>query len=69
MPSFLLFADGEYLTEALNSLLDLRTYGISEPPLLEDAPSSEYSSSDLPLSSKLLLFLDPSLVSKLSPGL
>ncbi|GKD06074.1 hypothetical protein Tco_1181048 [Tanacetum coccineum] len=65
MPSFLLFADEEYLTGALDSLVDLRTCGVSEPPSLEDAPSSEYYSSDLPLSSKLPLFSDPSLVSEL----
>ncbi|GKG07373.1 hypothetical protein Tco_0330342, partial [Tanacetum coccineum] len=47
-------------TGALDSVVDLRTCRVSEPPSLQDAPSSEYSSSDLPLSSKLLLFLDPS---------
>nr|GEZ85015.1 hypothetical protein [Tanacetum cinerariifolium] len=55
------FADGEYLTGALDTLVDLRTYGVSKPPTLEDATSSEYSSSDLLLSSKLSLFLNLSL--------
>nr|GEU99492.1 hypothetical protein [Tanacetum cinerariifolium] len=49
---------------ALDSLVDLRTYGFSEPSSLQDAPSSEYSTSDLPLSSKLSLFSDPSLKDK-----
>ncbi|GJY01981.1 hypothetical protein Tco_0360133 [Tanacetum coccineum] len=44
------FADREYLTGALDSLVDLCTYGFSEPPSSKNAPSSEYYSSDLPLS-------------------
>ncbi|GKC32095.1 hypothetical protein Tco_1039389, partial [Tanacetum coccineum] len=32
------FADEEYLTGALDSLVDHRTYGVSMPPSLEDAP-------------------------------
>ncbi|GKD13649.1 hypothetical protein Tco_1198056, partial [Tanacetum coccineum] len=63
------FADGEYLTGAIDSLVDLRTYEVSDPPSSKNAPSSESSLSDLPLSSKLPLFLDPSLVSELPPGL
>ncbi|GKG59943.1 hypothetical protein Tco_0609607, partial [Tanacetum coccineum] len=53
----------------LDSLLDLRTYGVLEPPSSEDAPSLESSLSDLPLSSKLALFLDPLLVFELPHGL
>ncbi|GJV05837.1 hypothetical protein Tco_1343493 [Tanacetum coccineum] len=63
------FSDGEYLTKALDSLVDLRTYGVSKPPSLEDASSLDYSSSDLLLSSKLLLFSDLLLISELTPGL
>ncbi|GKF40464.1 hypothetical protein Tco_0120525, partial [Tanacetum coccineum] len=63
------FADGEYLTRALDSLVDLRTYGVSELPSSEFAMSSESSSFDLPLSLKLLLFSDPSLISELPPGI
>ncbi|GKB00463.1 reverse transcriptase domain-containing protein [Tanacetum coccineum] len=41
--------------------MDLRTCGVSEPPFSKDAPSLGSSSSDLPLSLKLLLFSDPHL--------
>ncbi|GJU93746.1 retrotransposon protein, putative, ty1-copia subclass [Tanacetum coccineum] len=67
--AFFHFADGEYLTGALDSIVDLRTCRVSKPPSLDNAPSSESSSSDLLLSSKLLLFLDPSLVSELPPAI
>ncbi|GKG23779.1 hypothetical protein Tco_0391815, partial [Tanacetum coccineum] len=63
------FADEEYLTRALDSLVDLRTCRVLEPPSLYDAPSLEYSSSELPLSLKLPLFSDPSLISELTPRL
>ncbi|GJT61908.1 hypothetical protein Tco_0986235 [Tanacetum coccineum] len=68
-PPCIKFADREYLAGALDSMLDLCTCGVSEPPFSKDALSSESSSSDLPLSLKLLLFLDPSLVSELPHGL
>ncbi|GKG60078.1 hypothetical protein Tco_0609742, partial [Tanacetum coccineum] len=63
------FADGEYLIRALDSLVDLRSYGVSEPFSSEDTLSLESSSSDIPLSSKLPLFSDPSLVYELPPRL
>ncbi|GKD65205.1 hypothetical protein Tco_1307313 [Tanacetum coccineum] len=53
---------------AQDSMVDLRTCGVSEPPSSEDALSSESSLSYLPLSSKLPLFSDPSPVSELPPG-